>query len=104
MGPMLVHSLANYDAVWVAFGLASIAAFLVDWRRYLPGWLVAAGIMTSVVLLYLGPWSTVEYESGSRYIIHGALGWLAYALPSLAPALSARAKAMATRTLRPLAA
>jgi hypothetical protein len=60
-------------------------ALVADWRRFVPFWLVSLGMIASVLVLYLGVWSTVEHESGARYILHGAYGWIIYALGALYP-------------------
>jgi hypothetical protein len=75
----------NYQIVWVIFLLTSAMALVADWRRFVPFWLVSLGMIASVLVLYLGVWSTVEHESGARYILHGAYGWIIYALGALYP-------------------
>jgi len=86
LGP---YFLANYEPVWVIFLLTSALALLHDWRRFLPFWLVSMGMIASIFVLYLGVWSDVEYESGARYILHGAYGWTLFALAAMAPAILA---------------
>jgi hypothetical protein len=86
LGPYFVE---NYEPVWVVFLLTSALALIHDWRRFLPFWLASVGMVASIFVLYLGVWSDVEWESGARYILHGAYGWTFFALAALAPAIRA---------------
>ena len=85
---LIPYFFEGYQTVWVVFILTSVLAGLHDWRRFLPFWLVSAGMVASVFLLYLGAWSNVEHESGVRYILHGAYGWIIFSLGALAMPIS----------------
>lgn len=82
------YFLFNYKTVWMFYILTSVMALICDWRRYLPFWLVTNGTIASVFILYAGYWHDIEYESGARYILHGAYGWIFFALYTMYPEIS----------------
>ena len=78
----------GYREVWVVFILTTVLALLHDWRRFLPFWLVSLGMVVSVFVLYLGQWSAGDSESGARYILQGAYGWILFSLGALGPPIT----------------
>jgi hypothetical protein len=85
---LVPYFLGGYKEVWVVFILTTALALLHDWRRFLPFWLVSLGMVASVFVLYLGQWSAMEPESGARYILHGAYGWILFSLGALGPPIT----------------
>lgn len=95
---LVPYFLGGYKEVWVLFILTTVLAFAHDWRRFLPFWLVSLGMVGSVFILYLGQWSTVEHESGARYILHGAYGWILFSLGALGPPITQSIRSWTSRS------
>lgn len=82
-----------YKIYWISFLGLSAAALLSDWRRYLPSLLVSWVSCLAIYVMYATIWTHVEYESGGRYFVHSMVGWMLFAVVSLAkgtPPLHAR--------------
>lgn len=95
---LVPYFIGGYKEVWVIFILATVLALLHDWRRFLPFWLVSLGMVGSVFVLYLGQWSTVEHESGARYILHGAYGWILFSLGALGAPITQSIRSWTSRS------
>ncbi len=95
---LVPYFIGGYKEVWVVFILATVLALLHDWRRFLPFWLVSLGMVGSILVLYLGQWSTVEHESGARYILHGAYGWILFSLGALGPPITQTVRGWTSRS------
>jgi len=85
---LVPYFFGGYREVWVVFILTTVLALLHDWRRFLPFWLVSLGMVVSVFVLYLGQWSAGDSESGARYILQGAYGWILFSLGALGPPIT----------------
>ena len=61
-------------AIFLCFGL--LALLRKTQRDLFPQFLVACGLIFSIVWLYLTMWKDVEHESAGRYFTHGLLAWI----------------------------
>jgi hypothetical protein len=95
---LVPYFLGGYREVWIVFILTTVLALLHDWRRFLPFWLVSLGMVGSVFVLYLGQWSAMEHESGARYILHGAYGWILFSLGALGPPITQTVRSWTSRS------
>lgn len=75
----------HYKTVWAAFALTAVWGLAYNARRVAGPLAIATGLGLAVVVLYGSIWKAVEYESGSRYILHGMYGWTIYFLVTATP-------------------
>jgi hypothetical protein len=54
-------------------------------------------MVVAVFVLYLGQWSAVESESGARYILQGAYGWILFSLGALGQPITETVRSWTSR-------
>ncbi len=81
LNKLVPYFLSSYEHCWVPFVILVVIAVIMD-RKNLSFIMVAIGLVASVIVLYATLWHNkyIDYESGSRYMLHGLYGWMLYFL------------------------
>jgi hypothetical protein len=79
----------HYKQTWMAYLICVAAALRLDGRKYLPSVVTSFLLVLSIFVLYATAFSQIPYarESASRYILHGAYGFVFYFLAKSGPGI-----------------
>ena len=78
----------GYKQVWLSYLMCAIVAMKIDPRGYLPSIVASFLLVLSIFALHATVFClTFGVESGGRYILHGAYGFVFYFLAKSGPAL-----------------